>query len=242
MPEIPALVEPDSQLRRSFVYRKLLELGARFVPVNGGAVAIDFGEDGDDEARLARRLAVSDLSPLPRTGFKGAGAIEWLQSQGVTIGADSNRAYRQAGGETALRLAPNEVFIVDSLVGTGGFIANLNAAWTWGSSSPRKPIGYPMPRADSHGWFAVSGEAAATMFAKLCAIDLRPTKFAEGSIAQTSVAKMSAIILRQDFGQTLGFHVLADSASADYLWDCLQDAMIEFDGGPIGLAALRALG
>jgi sarcosine oxidase subunit gamma len=242
MAEIPALVEPDTQLRRSFVYRKLLESGARFAPVNGGAVAIDFGEDGEDEARLARRLAVTDLSPLPRTGFKGAGTIEWLQSQDVTIGADSNRGYRQAGGETALRLAPNEVFIIDSLTGTGSFIANLNAAWNWGSTSPRKPIGYPMPRADSHGWFAVSGEAAAWMFAKLCGVDLRPAKFAEGSIAQTSVAKMSAIILRQDFGQTLGFHLLADSASADYLWDCLQDAMIEFDGGPIGLAALRGLG
>src|SRR5437016_13699656 len=133
MAEIPALVEPDTQLRRSLIYRKLLELGARFAPVNGGAVAIDFGEDGDDEARLARRLAVSDLSPLPRTGFKGAGAIEWLQSQGVTISAESNRAYRQAGGETALRLAPNEVFIIDSLAGAGGFIANLNAAWHWGS-------------------------------------------------------------------------------------------------------------
>ena len=35
---------------------------------------------------------------------------------------------------------------------------------------------------------------------------------------------------------------LADSASADYLWDCLQDAMNEFDGGPIGLTALRELG
>jgi sarcosine oxidase, subunit gamma len=53
---------------------------------------------------------------------------------------------------------------------------------------------------------------------------------------------MSGIILRQDFGSVLGFHLLADSASADYLWDCLQDAMIEFDGGPIGLTALRELG
>ena len=34
---------------------------------------------------------------------------------------------------------------------------------------------------------------------------------------------MSGIILRQDFGGELPvFHLLADSASADYLWDCLQ--------------------
>ena len=63
-------------------------------------------------------------------------------------------------------------------------------------------------------------------------------------LAQRGVVHLSqrGIILRQDFGQILGFHLLADSASADYLWDCLQDAMIEFDGGPIGLAVLRGLG
>jgi sarcosine oxidase subunit gamma len=237
-----AAVEPDIHLRRSFIYRKLLDLGAQFAPINGGAVAIDFGDDADDEAKLARRLGIADLSPLPRTGFKGVGTVDWLQSQDVTIGPDSNRGYRQAGGETALRLAPTEILLIDSLAGTGNFIGKLNAAWSWGSTTPRKPIGYPMPRADSHAWFAISGQHASAMFSKICGIDLRPAKFAEGRIAQTSIAKMSGIILRQDFGSVLGFHLLADSASADYLWDCLQDAMIEFDGGPIGLAALRELG
>ena len=242
MAAMPNTVEPNAQLRRSFVYRKLLDMGAHFAPINGGSVAMDFGDDADDEATLARRLGIADLSPLPRTGFKGAGTIEWLQSQDVTIGPDSNRGYRQAGGETALRLAPGEILLIDSLAGSGSFIAKLNAAWSWGAGAPRKPIGYPVPRADSHAWFAISGRHGAEMFAKICGIDLRPTKFAEGSIAQTSIAKMSGIILRQDFGEVLGFHLLADSASADYLWDCLQDAMIEFDGGPIGLTALRGLG
>jgi sarcosine oxidase, subunit gamma len=242
MAATPGTVEPHAQPRRSFVYRKLLDMGAHFAPINGGSVAMSFGDDVEDEASLARRLGIADLSPLPRTGFKGTGSVDWLQSQDVTIGPESNRGYRQAGGETALRLAPSEILLVDSLAGSGNFIGKLNAAWSWGTSSPRKPIGYPMPRADSHAWFAISGQHSAEMFAKICGIDLRPSKFAEGSIAQTSIAKMSGIILRQDFGQILGFHLLADSASADYLWDCLQDAMIEFDGGPIGLAVLRGLG
>jgi sarcosine oxidase subunit gamma len=38
------------------------------------------------------------------------------------------------------------------------------------------------------------------------------------------------------------FHLLADSASADYLWEALLDAMAEFGGAPVGLAALRSLG
>src|ERR1700675_2117364 len=115
MAALPGTVEPGAQLRRSFVYRKLLDLGAHFAPINGGSIAMNFADDADDEARLALRLGIADLSPLPRTGFKGAGTIEWLQGQGVTIGPESNRGYRQAGGETALRLAPSEILLIDSL-------------------------------------------------------------------------------------------------------------------------------
>ena len=237
-----AALEPDTQLRRSFIYRKLEEQGAHFEAINGAAVAMSYGDDPEDEALLARRLGIADLSPLPRTGFKGAGTIEWLQSQDVTIGAESNRGYRQAGGEVALRLSPSEILLIDSIEGSGRFIGKLNEAWNWGTASPRKPIGYPLPRSDSHAWFALSGQYCTTMFSKICGIDLRAAKFAEGQIAQTSIAKMSGIILRQDFGAVPGFHLLADSASADYLWDCLQDAVNEFDGGPIGLTALRELG
>jgi len=236
-----AAVEPHAQLRRSFVYRKLRDLGARFETVNSGAVALDFAK-GAAEAETAKLLGLCDLSPLPRTGFKGAGAVEWLQAQGLEIRAESNRGYRQPGGELALRLAPTEIFLIDSLAGGGALIERLNQAWSWGSEKPRKLIGYPMPRADSHAWFALSGRAAPEMFAKICGIDLRLEKFEGGRIAQTSIAKMSGIILRQDQGATPLFHLLADSASADYLWDALLDAMAEFGGAPVGLAALRSLG
>jgi len=230
----------ERQTRLSFVHRKLIDRGARFAVVDGGLVAADFG-DGTAEAETARRMGLADLSPLARTGFKGAGSVEWLAGQGVTVGAESNRGYRQAGGEIALRLAPNEVLLVDSLAAQGGFIHQLDAAWNWGEEKPRRPIGYPVPRADSHCWFALSGLHAAEMFAKICGVDLRAHRFAEGAIAQTSVARMNGIVLRRDFAETPGFYLLADSASGDYLWDCLLDAMMEFEGGPVGLAALQIL-
>ena len=48
---------------------------------------------------------------------------------------------------------------------------------------------------------------------------------------------MNAIVIRADLGATPGFHVLADSASAEYLWGCIVDAMEEFGGALVGLAA-----
>ncbi|MCI0428953.1 MAG: hypothetical protein L0210_00215 [Rhodospirillales bacterium] len=234
-------VAPAAQPRRSFLYRVLQSAGARFSVVNGGAVAVDFGRPVEQETAQAHNLGLADLSVLPRTGFKGTGTVEWLTAQGVAIGADSNKAYRQPGGALAARLAPTEISLIDSLGGTGELIARLDAAWSWGSDRPRRLVGYPMPRAESHAWFMVCGQRAATLFAKLCSIDLRPHRFPEGAIAQTSVAKMNAIIIRADLGAVPAFHLLADSASAEYLWHCFLDAMEEFGGVPVGLAALRRL-
>ena len=87
----------------------------------------------------------------------------------------------------------------------------------------------------------VTGEKSAEMFAKICGVDLRPSHCPVGTIAQTSIAKMSGIIIRADLGSTLAYHLLADIASAEYLWTCLEDAIAEYDGGIVGLAALRSL-
>jgi len=236
-----APTSPTAHPRRSFLYGTLQQAGARFAPLHDAAIAVDFGRPIEAEVAQARRMGIADLSVLPRTGFKGAGTVEWLTAQGLAIGPDSNRAYLQPGGELAARLAPTEIFLIDSLAGTGELIRRLNAAWGWGSETPRRLIGYPMPRAESHAWFMVTGERAPAVFAKICGVDLRPHRFAAGGIAQTSVAKMSAIVIRADLGGTSAFHLLADSASAEYLWTCVLDAMAEFDGAPVGWSALREL-
>lgn len=240
MTALPKII-PHGFQRRSFIYRQTMAAGAQFAEVNGGAVPISYGGPAEVEQDRARRMGLADLSVLPRTGFKGVGTVDWLASQGLTIGGDSNVAYRQSGGEWAARLAPNEIFLVDGLAGTGALIQKVNQAWNWGSETPRKAIGYPTPRQDSHAWFMVTGKSAPDMFAKICGVDLRLHKFPVGQIAQTSLAKMSGIIIRVDLGAVPAYHLLADVASADYLWSALLDAMTEFDGGPVGLAALRAL-
>jgi sarcosine oxidase subunit gamma len=229
-----------NQLRRSPIYRETQKAGGFPEVINGGAVPMHYGSVESDTV-VATTMGIADLSVLPHTGFKGAGTVEWLQSQGLTIGADSNLAYRQEGGELAARLAPTEIFLIDSLAATGALVQKLDTAWGWGAEKPRKLIGYPMPRQDSHAWFMVTGSAAPEMFAKICGVDLRPHKFALGRIAQTSLAKMSGIVIRADLGPVPAYHLLADIASAEYLWGAVLDAMAEFGGRPVGLAALRAL-
>ncbi|RMD61266.1 MAG: sarcosine oxidase [Alphaproteobacteria bacterium] len=237
-----AFIQPTACLRRSPVYRTLVAAGARFVSCGDAAVAWDFGE-AESETIAARQLALADLSGLPRIGFKGAGAIDWLADQGIAVPEENNRAARLEGAAAVARLAPAEALILGDVLGAEkeDGPARLAAAWAAAPVPPPRPRGYPVPRADSHAWFRIVGAQAPVVLAKLCAVDLRPHRCTDGTVAQTMVARIAAIVIRLDSGDAPAFHLLADSAAAGYLWSCLVDAMGEFNGRPVGLAALRAL-
>ncbi len=225
---------PDARLRRSFVWRKLVAEGARFAERDGAAVAMSFGRD--DEVAIARRLGLADLSPLPRTGFKGRRALATVKAAGIRLEEAPNRAFRQRGGALAAVLAPTEVLLLAPPEGDATPLRDLEDGWSLDQADGC----YLVPRADSHFWFRITGSKASAMFAKLCGVDLRAPQFPDLAIAQTSVARSSAIVIRDDLGPVLAYHLLADSAQAAYFWDCLLDAMAEFDGAPVGLEALEA--
>ena len=235
------MTAPVDFLCRSFVYRKLLKQNANFDAMNGGALVRGFGDQAS-ERETARRLGLADLSPLPRLGVKGAGTADWLAGQGITVPDEANQAVRQASGVLAARLAPAELLLLGDLSGEPAPLDELAAAWRAETMPPVEPRGYLLPRQHSHFWFLLSGDCTAGMFAKICGVDLRPGKFENGRIAQTSIARMNAVVIRDDRGDVLAYNLLGDSASAEYLWDCLLDAMAEFDGAPVGLEAVKGLG
>jgi sarcosine oxidase, subunit gamma len=206
-------MNPLTESRRSFIRRRLTQ-------------ATQLGRSGDQTGR-GRELKLIDMSLRPRWGLKGRGTLAYLEAAGAVLPSADNRAERQHDGSLLARLSPGEALILASLQNGGSTLAEsiqcLPAEGLAGC--------YPVPRQDSHCWFIVAGPDAPPMFAKLCAVDLAPDCFVDASIAQTSLAKLPAIIIRHDFAASIAFSVLADSASAEYLWDCLIDAMSEFSGG-----------
>ncbi|MCY3911670.1 MAG: sarcosine oxidase [Chloroflexi bacterium] len=202
----------------------------------GATVVIDYG-DPDEEAEAARGLGLADLSPLPRVGFRGPGAREWLTAWGVDLPDEPNRACIQPDGAIAVTRSWTEVLVLGSTQSADSLCARLEA----GTSDAHRARAYSLPRFDGLFWFALTGASAADCLAKICGVDMRETAFSSGSVAQTSLARLNAVIVRVDAGATPLFHLLGDSASAEYAWASLLDAMQEFDGRPVGLRALHAL-
>lgn len=189
---------------------------------------------GDPQA--ARPLVIADLSPLRRVGFKGRDTLAVMKARGVVMEAEPNRAFRQADGGLCLVLGAGEVFLLASLDAPDGTLQRLESMWRIEDEART----YVMPRRDSHAWLAVAGPSAPAMFAKLCAVDLRPGRFADLAVAQTSVARLNAIVVRADRDGRAVYHLLADSAASAYLLSCVLDAAQEFNGALVGLEDLRS--
>jgi sarcosine oxidase, subunit gamma len=230
-------LQPTDVARRSGLYRTLREQGAVFGEIAGGALPMRYRHEGDGIA-TARNLGLAELSVLPRIGFKGRAVLSQMNTAGVILEFRPNRAFRQDDGTLAAVLAMTEVLLLSPLSGAAPKLAELAESWSIDTADG----GYLVPRQDTHFRFLITGRHAASAFAKICGVDLRADKFDNLAIAQTSIARSTAIVIRDDLGKTPAYHVLGDSASAGYMWDCLLDAMAEFGGRAVGMDALLGLG
>ncbi len=224
------MTNPLTFLRRTPLRRQHEAAGASWKSLADVAIA-----NSPADLAQVRKLAIADLTPLPRLGFKGRGTIEAMQKRGITVEATPNRAFRQPDGGLCLVLAPGEVILLSNLAGDGQNFDEMLATWRLADEERT----YPLLRRDTHAWFAIAGHDAPAMFAKVCGIDLRRDKFPDLAIAQTSIAKMSAILTRADAGATPRYHVLADSAAALYFCECLVDAGREFGICMVGVGAVE---
>ena len=82
-------------LRRSFVHRRLVAAGAQLVPFRDALAAGGYG-DPDAEREALGRLALVDLSLLPRAGFKGRARRSGSKQRACLCPA-TNHARRAAG-------------------------------------------------------------------------------------------------------------------------------------------------
>lgn len=206
--------------------------GIEWMPL-GDAVTPARLDDGTTETSRLPNCGLIDLSAFPRFGLRGPEAAAALQNRGYRLPEAPNRCQAQEDGARIARLSATEYLLLGGLQDKGQRVAATADDW------PADVAGcYPLPRQDSHAWLLLTGEQGGAVMAKLCGVDLSATAFPEGQVAQTSVARVDAIVIRDSLDATPCLHLLVDSASACYLWPALLDAMQEFDGGPLGFSAL----
>ncbi len=175
-------------------------------------------------------FTVADLSLKPKAGVKGRACLDWLAAQDFAFDHTPNRATRLADGAIVLVLASNEAVLLDP---TGA--ARLPDTGALGR--PLAPGVYPVPRGPGLYWLTISGPPAAldSAFSRLAAVDLRTSRFVDGSIAQTQIARVSATVARVDDGGTVVYHLVGDAALADHVAHSMLGVLAQ-EGGLARLA------
>lgn len=219
--------EERTPLARAHKPADWVQLGEGYVPANFG--------DTDNIAQL-QRCGLVDLSALPRFGLRGAGAGDALEKMGWTLPDRPNRASRQTDGSLLARLSQKEYLLLGSPSDSGHRVVDMARQHATGETG-----GYSLPRHDTHGWFALTGEHASAVMAKLCGVDLRQAAFSTGSVAQTSVAMINAIVINDTSSVLTCYQLLFDSATSHYFWNALLDAMQEFEGATCGFNTFHEL-
>ncbi len=234
------LHNPYNYKRRSFVYRKLTSLKAEWREINECAALWSIN-NAETEIKHTKHLALCDLNALNRIGLKGADTFNWFESHNISIIPEINHAYYDSRGFLIARLGYQELFLLDLLLNDNEITSLVEKKWREQYIQSSNSCGFILPRQDSHACFAVCGKYASDMFSKLCSVDLRTQNFENLSVIQTILACVSTIIIRNDLSNISFYFIFAESSVAEYLWDCIIDAMDEFNGKLIGLSTVQSL-
>ncbi|HAU69323.1 MAG TPA: hypothetical protein DCW52_13110 [Gammaproteobacteria bacterium] len=212
-----------------------LALDAEFTARGIGSAVAYYGEQHAEQ--FNEQLSILDLSCINRIGFKGVQTCTWLEQQGVTLPQTPNSATVLPAGQIMLRLSSTEHWVLDSVTKDSDLCGQLR------DSHNRSDVkSYLLERNHSHACFYIVSEpgstSAAETMSKICAVDLRPHRFANLAMAQTSVARLNAVVVRHDHLGRLAYLILSDMTAAQFMWHSVLDAMQEFDGRPAGLNAI----
>ena len=165
-------------------------------------------------------LLLRDLTLARRDGMRGAGAREWLLSQGHTLPDAPNQIVGSGESGFVMSLSHREFWLLQP---------DSEASSDRPASEAVAPGVWPLYCQHSHAWLQLAGEPRAEVMAKLCGVDLSQAAFPLGSVAQTQAARVSVIIAaHQNKNDQPVFSMFVDQSLARYLWKAIEDAMAEF--------------
>jgi sarcosine oxidase, subunit alpha len=136
------------------------------------------------------------------------------------LGVGFGQARRRDDGTLVLRVQPRQWL----LIAPPGRAPELVAEWQAAAGDEFVSV---LDVTSGRALFRLTGEQGPALLAKVCALDLE--RAPDGSAQRSSVAKVSAEIIRDDApAGRRSFLVACDRSFGRYLFDALADAGIEF--------------
>ncbi|MGI8863738.1 MAG: hypothetical protein ACR2JH_04945 [Solirubrobacteraceae bacterium] len=220
-----------SAVARSPMERSAQAEGGRFEVRSGWNVAVGYTSKEQETELCTSTVGWADVSHLGKLELQASPeamrAIVTEAAGGASL--ELGRATR-AGYVWWLPLTLSRTLVVCEAAEAAGLKRRLTEAAS--ESSGHASV------ADVTSVFAaltLAGPLAREVFARFCAIDLRPAVTPVAGLRPGSIARQPGLIVREDENR---FLFLFGWAVGEYMWTVVADAARHLGGGPVGLDAL----
>jgi glycine cleavage system aminomethyltransferase T len=189
----------------------------------------------DAEAAVAR-------SPMERQALDAGARLQVRDGWNVAVAYADERPDAPVSWTDVSHLAKHEVRGRADL--QPGMASRTNGAW-WCPVTPDRALVLGAPDGTAPGGLevtsvyaalAIAGPLAREVFARFCALDLRPQSMPVGGFRPGSVARTPGYVLREDDDR---FLMLFGWALGEYMWTVVADAAQGLGGSPVGIDALQ---
>lgn len=210
-------------------------LNARFSPREGWLIPDAYTTPEGETAALQRNVGLADISAQGKVIVKGLEADGIISAHfGKTPAKFGEVLEIESNHLLVARLTMDEFLILTPPGIEQEIVSSLEA-----EISSQNTFVSVIDQTSGLVGLSISGPESSRVMMKLCALDFNPIAFPNLHVAQSSFSKVRATIIRHDQGGLPTFELFADRSYADYLWDAILDAGMEFGIQLVGWEALR---
>jgi heterotetrameric sarcosine oxidase gamma subunit len=195
---------------RSPIEREALAAGGRFEQRDGWNVAVEYAGPKAEHQALRERAGFADTSHLGKLELNGRQNLEL----GLAERRDGAWWCPVTRERTLVLCAP-------------GALAGLR----------ERHEQQAVEVTTTYAALTIAGPLAREMFARFCALDLRPQSAPPGAFRPASVARTPGYVLREGDNR---FLMLFGWAFGRYVWETITDAAEHLGAAPVGIDALGA--
>ena len=237
----------DLRLRRTPLWERHRDLGARLVPFAGWEMPIQYSGILDEHRAVREQAGLFDLGHMGQVNVDGTDALPFLQQ--VT----TNDVSKLEPGAAQYSLLTNPAGgVIDDIIvyrrpGGDGYMVVVNAsnaerdvAWLREQVIRASPLSPRIADVSAEtGMIAIQGPLAQAILSRLCSGNLE--QIGDFEWAAANVAGVDAMVARTGYTGEDGFEIYAPVDRIGVVWDAIM-ASGEPDGlQPIGLGARDTL-
>lgn len=225
----------ESAIRRSPIHPPDEPAAVSFSNFAGWQLPTDYGDPVAETATARKGIALADDSGCGKIHVQGRAGGEVVAVLGIDV-PERIGTGAPASGLAVYRLRADQLFILTPPGAEHGVIAELAAANTGPELVTVSDV------TDGRAQLRLIGPRSAELLSRLCSLDFDPSRFPNRTAKQSSIAKTTQLIIRDDLpGDLLGWRLIGARSLAAYLWTILLEAGHDLSIRPIGQRALAIL-